>query len=167
MRTMTTIPPVKPYALEAGAGDAMFLGVHDVIFKATSLETEGRCSIFEAPIPVGDGVPMHIHRREDELFYILEGEFTIWVGEETIVATTGMFAFLPKGVPHAFRNTGTKSGRLLTTATPGGIEGMFGAFAEFLRDGEPNAPETLGRMAEIASRYGCEFLPPPAESLIK
>ena len=79
-------------------------------FLATGEETAQRYAMWEAIVPPGGGPPPHIHSREEESFYILEGEITFTVGEEKIVATTGMFANMPVGSLHSFKNNSDKDG---------------------------------------------------------
>ena len=78
-------------------------------FLATGEDTNGKYALWEAIVPPGGGPPPHVHSREEEGFYILEGEITFHVGDERIVATAGMFANMPVGTPHSFKNESAKS----------------------------------------------------------
>jgi mannose-6-phosphate isomerase-like protein (cupin superfamily) len=73
-------------------------------FLATGEETNGKYAMWEAIVPPGGGPPPHVHSREEEGFYILEGEITFTVGDERVVAKAGMFANMPVGTPHSFKN---------------------------------------------------------------
>src|SRR5437660_2006590 len=73
-------------------------------FLATGEDTNGNYAIWEAIVPPGGGPPPHVHSREEEGFYILEGEITLTVGGKRSVATAGMFANMPVGTPHSFKN---------------------------------------------------------------
>src|SRR5690348_9488159 len=73
-------------------------------FLATGEDTNGKYAIWEAIVPPGGGPPPHVHSREEEGFYILEGEITFQIGGERLVATAGTFANMPVGTPHAFMN---------------------------------------------------------------
>src|SRR3954454_20158727 len=77
-------------------------------FLATGEETDGKYALWEAIVPPGGGPPPHAHSREQEGFYVLDGEITLTVDGERTVAAAGTFANMPVGVPHAFRN---ESGR--------------------------------------------------------
>src|SRR3990172_10252416 len=77
-------------------------------FLATGEETNGKYAMWEAIVPPGGGPPPHIHSREEESFFILEGEITFQVGDEQIVAKTGTFANMPVGSQHSFKNTTDK-----------------------------------------------------------
>ena len=100
---------------------------------------------------------MHVHHREDEIFYILEGRFQVWCDGRTWTAEPGATIFLPRGVPHTFRNVGDSPGRKLITVVPGGFEGFFAAVAaRGLR-----IPEHLPQLQELGAAYGLAFTGPP------
>src|SRR5258707_11106632 len=94
-------------------------------FLATGEDTNGNYAMWEAIVPPGGGPPPHVHSREEEGFYILEGEITFHVGEKRIVATAGMFANMPVGTPHSFKNESNRSAKMLISVAPGGLEKMF------------------------------------------
>ena len=72
-------------------------------FLTTGEDTSGKYAMWEAIVPPGGGPPPHVHSREEEGFYIVEGEITLQIGEKRIVATAGMFANMPVGTPHSFK----------------------------------------------------------------
>ena len=93
---------IQPIALTREEGEALwFLGVLAII-KASGETTGGRCAIIEHLAPRGAGSPLHVHSREDEWFYVLDGELTFWVGGRIINAPAGSFVYGPRGVPHTF-----------------------------------------------------------------
>src|SRR5688572_32786853 len=73
-------------------------------FLATGEDTDSKYAMWEAIVPPGGGPPPHVHSREEEGFYILEGEITLQVGDQRIVVAPGMFANMPVGTPHSFKN---------------------------------------------------------------
>ena len=79
-------------------------------FLATGEDTNGKYALWEAIVPPGGGPPPHVHSREEEGFYILEGEITFQIGDERLVATAGMFANMPVGTPHSFKNESSQTG---------------------------------------------------------
>src|SRR3954470_11268457 len=81
-------------------------------FLATGEDTNGKYALWEAIVPPGGGPPPHVHSREEEGFYVLEGEITFTIGEESHVATAGSFANLPVGTPHSFKNESGKLARM-------------------------------------------------------
>ena len=81
-------------------------------FLAAGEDTNGRDAVWEAVVPPGGGPPPHVHSREEECFYVLEGEITFTVNGEKVVATTGTFANMPVGTPHSFKNESDRSAKI-------------------------------------------------------
>jgi len=77
-------------------------------FLATGEDTNGKYALWEAVVPPGGGPPPHVHSREEEGFYILEGEITFTIGDKRLVASAGMFANMPVGTPHSFKNESSR-----------------------------------------------------------
>jgi len=111
-------------------------------FLATGDDTDGKYALWEALVPPGGGPPPHVHSREEEGFYILEGEITLQVGEERIVAAAGMFANMPVGTPHSFKNESGKLARMLISVAPAGLEKMFFEVGVPLTNGPEDRQET-------------------------
>lgn len=129
-------------------------------FLTTSEETGGRYSMFEATVLPGGGPPPHIHRREDETFYVFEGEITFQIGDERRVATPGTFVHMPIGQQHAFKNETAQPAKMLISFAPAGLERMFFEVGKDLAHGElPDEPSTeeIERMLEAARPYGIEY----------
>lgn len=133
-------------------------------FMATGEETNGKYAMWEAIVPPGGGPPPHVHSREEESFYILEGEITFQVGEERIVASAGMFANMPAGVAHSFRNESTQPAKMVISVAPAGLEKMFFEFGVPLPAGSttalPPTKDEIEKLLAIASRYGIEIKVP-------
>ena len=91
-------------------------------FLATGEDTNGKYAMWEAIVPPGGGPPPHVHSREEEGFYVLEGEITFTIGETRLVAGTGMFANMPIGTPHSFKNESSRPAKMLISVAPAGIE---------------------------------------------
>jgi len=133
-------------------------------FLVTGAETGGAYFVMEALVPPGGGPPPHIHTREDETFYVLDGEVEFLLGEETVTARRGGFVNIPRGTVHRFINTGTDTARLVLTFTPAGIEHWFVETLERapngvgIEDVPDNVAEVAARYAEAAPRYGLEFV---------
>lgn len=92
---------------------------------ADSNMTDGRYMIVEAHVPPGGGPPPHVHSREEEGFYIIQGEMTFYTDEKSIKATAGSFINIPVGLAHWFRNESNRPVKMLILASPGGMENMF------------------------------------------
>src|SRR5262249_28418496 len=82
-------------------------------FLATGEDTNGKYALWEAIVPQGGGPPLHVHSREEEGFYVLEGEITFTINGERVVAVAGMFANMPVGTPHSFKNESSKPAKML------------------------------------------------------
>jgi mannose-6-phosphate isomerase-like protein (cupin superfamily) len=130
--------------------------------KAGADQTGGAFTLIEWSAPVGFGPPLHLHGREDEGFYLLEGEMIVDCGQQRWTAGPGDFAFLPRGIPHSFIVTNGPV-RGLQITTPSGFEQFIaelGRPAEHL--GLPNpSPPDVPRMIEAGQRYGHQILGPP------
>ena len=132
---------------------------HNIIFKAAGDDTRGAYTLCEYTAAPSAGPPPHIHHNDDEAFYLLEGELTVRVGGREALATAGSFVFLPRGVVHTFKNTGSGPARFLVIASPSGFERYLDDMAAaFLAAGAPPDPATS---AEIASKHGMEFVQTP------
>ena len=91
-------------------------------FLATGEETNGKYALWEAIVLPGGGPPPHVHSLEEEGFYILEGEITFTIGDKRLEASAGMFANMPVGTPHSFKNESTKPAKMLISIAPAGLE---------------------------------------------
>ena len=154
--------------LRPGAGRAVWVfGNQLLTCKVTAEQTSGAYSLFEALIRPQDGTPPHVQHREDECFYVLEGEFEFLMGEEVAGATPGTLLYVPRGTLHALKNIGEDAGRVLISQTPGGLhERFFEEIGEIAVDGEgPRARNfsDFATVAAIAAKYGIEMPPPPPE----
>src|SRR5436853_1957663 len=94
-------------------------------FLAPGEGTNGKYALWEAIVPPGGGPPPHVHSREEEGFYVLEGEIAFTVDGERVVARTGTFANMPVGTPHAFKNESDRPARMLISVAPAGLEELF------------------------------------------
>ena len=111
----------QPTLVRASEGESFSDGL---ICRVTTASTQGAYCAFEITTPPGEGVPLHVHDREDEIYYILEGAYEIECGGTIFTAEIGAMAVLPRGLTHAFRNVADTSSRALTLFIPGGFD-MF------------------------------------------
>jgi quercetin dioxygenase-like cupin family protein len=113
----------------------------------------------------GGGPPPHIHHREDEAFFVLEGQITFLLGDKKVVAKPGTFIQGPRGVPHAFKNEGNAPARMLILVTPPGFEKFMAEFAQPLPSFDsppvPVTPGDIEKLLAVAPKHGIEILPPP------
>lgn len=130
-------------------------------FLATGDETGGKYATWEAIVPPGGGPPPHVHSREEEGFFVLEGEITFQIGDDRIVAKAGTFANMPIGTPHSFKNESNSTAKMLITIAPAGLEQMFFEVSSPLPQGATTAPHPskadIEKLLEMAPRYGVEI----------
>lgn len=133
-------------------------------FLATGDDTNGKYAVWEALVPPGGGPPPHVHSREEEGFFVLEGEITFTVAGEKIVAKAGTFANVPVGTPHSFKNESGRPARMLITVAPAGLEQMFFEVGVPLAEGASTSPpptrDEIEKMLAVAPGYGIQILVP-------
>ena len=162
--TNTGSDAVAPIALAPGAGEALwFLGCL-VTVKASAEGTGGRVSVLEHLAPRGAGSPLHVHRLEDEWFYVLEGELTFWVGGEVIVAPAGSFVYGPRDIPHTFI-VSSEQARFLLVAEPAGMDAFVRSIAqpaaELAIPPAATEPPDMAVLGAAAAAAGIEVIGPP------
>ena len=128
--------------------------------------TDGALGLVEAAFWAGMGTPLHTHHREDEAFYVLEGEITFYIGDETYVAAPGTFVFAPRGIPHSFVFESDVV-RKLVTLTPGGADEHFRdpRFSDPARTltlpPPPEGPPDVAALVAAMEQHGIEVVGPP------
>jgi quercetin dioxygenase-like cupin family protein len=155
---------VTPIVAGPGEGEALwFLGVLATV-KASAETTGGAVAVIEHLAPRGTGSPLHVHSREDEWFYVIDGELTIWIDGETIVAPAGSFVFGPKGISHTFIVSSEKA-RFLLVTEPAGFEQFMRAAGEPAPRLEIPPPATeppdVAALSAAAAEFGIEITGPP------
>jgi quercetin dioxygenase-like cupin family protein len=150
---MKTVNSIATVVAPAQGKPLNILG-HSVTVKVARKETEGNYYVMEVVTPPGHGIPPHVHDREDEFIYVLEGEFEVMLGGELFKAPKGAQIFFPRHIPHAFTNVGTTAGKTLWTIIPGG---NFEDFFEEL-NALPAGPPDMGEVVRIFGKYGMEVL---------
>jgi quercetin dioxygenase-like cupin family protein len=133
-------------------------------FLATSEDTDGHYAIWEALVTPGGGPPLHVHSRETEGFFVLDGEMTFYVEDEVIRAQPGTWVHVPIGIRHRFQNESTAPARMLIQVAPGGLEKMFFETGVPVAPGTTVAPpvshEEIERLLAVAPKYGVTIFPP-------
>lgn len=148
-------------------GEGQLTGVAGDIYtiKTSGRETGGAYSVMEAIIPAQKGPPPHRHSREEESFFVLEGELEFFADGVRSVGGAGTWVTLPRGSLHYFKNIGQTPAKMLILAVPAGLEDYFievsqpqGTFSE------ENPPEMnekqIEMMIKTGPKYGIEIVPP-------
>jgi quercetin dioxygenase-like cupin family protein len=125
---------------------------------ASASDSNGVLGAVEVAGPGGAVPPLHVHHREDEAFYVVEGDYSVFVGENVIAAQPGSWVWGPRDVPHGYQIHSAR-GRHLSLIMPGGFEAFFEEAAAIATpDADPRSE--MGRLAAVAARYGVELLGP-------
>src|SRR5207245_1491204 len=128
----------QPILVPPGGGEKLNIAGSPISHKVKSKDTNGVFSVMEFVTPPGKGVALHVHEREDELVYLLEGEIEVTLGDQKMKAVQVVIALLPRGIPHGFTNVGNKPSRLLDTLLPGQFDNYFVELAGLFTRGEPS-----------------------------
>lgn len=144
-----------PVVVAPGAGKAVRGPVGGpLLFKVRGEQTNGALTVLENTIPPGTGPPLHVHDAQDEAWWIVSGAVRFQLGDELASAEAGAFVWVPRGVPHAFRNDGAVPATLLVLFTPSGMEPFFDAVS---KADEVRAED----FARLGARVGMTVVGPP------
>ena len=128
-----------------------------IALKLLCSATDDSNMLFEETLPAGTKSTFHLHHDSDEVAYVLSGEITFKIGDEVTVGGPGACAFMPRGVPHAWKSTGAETGHALFFYTPARAGGLI---EEQQRTGSNFSSMTESERAEMLRRYGWELLGP-------
>jgi quercetin dioxygenase-like cupin family protein len=141
----------KRRMISPGEGEQLQIGPGlGVVFKIEGQETGGAFSIVEHPIEPRQLVIPHVHEREDEFSYVLEGEIGARIGDEELTAGPGAYVLKPRGIPHTFWNPTDRPARILEIISPAGFEMFFRELGSMLAAGEPD----IAALMAMGARYG-------------
>lgn len=124
--------------------------------KLTSADSAGALSMFELKVPSRTGPARHVHHREDEWCYVVEGEFLFEAGDEKTTLPAGGSIWMPRGIPHVWANTSQTNGRLIVACRPGGFEKFFDELGRI-----PEANVSPATVKKVMAKYGMDYLGPP------
>lgn len=149
--------------LTQGEGESLWVLGDLYTFKATGKQTNGTFTVIDQIIQPQNGPPPHIHHREDETFYVLEGKFSFLCGDKQRVLEAGSFIYIPKGTIHTFKNINEQQGRLLVTITPAGLEDFFysiGTPAAGMATPPDFDPAVIDKLMKLANKYQMDIILP-------
>lgn len=142
------------------------IGVVDDLYRflATGEETDGKYAMWEANVPPGGGPPPHVHSREEESFYVLEGQMTFQLGDDRFVVEAGTLLNMPVGSLHCFKNECDQPARMILSVAPAGLDKMYFDVGQPVADDALSAPPPsqadIEKLLEAAPRYGIEIQVP-------
>lgn len=153
---------------QPGQGTSYWFGSDLYTFKVVGEDTGEAYALCEVVVAPQGGSPPHRHSREDESFYILEGELEFQLDAQTMVATVGTFLYSPKGQLHRFTNISSTPAKMLVWVTPAGFEKFMAEVGQAATSQVTPAPTLssvdLEKILATAPKYGIEIIPPPSES---
>lgn len=156
------MPTPHELLMKPGQGTSLSIVGDIVTLKAVSEDTNGQYTLFELQVDPDVGPPPHIHHREDEAFYIQEGELEFQLGNQTVIATPGTFLYSPQGHLHNFTNKTNQRAKMLVWCMPAGIEQFLAEVGVPVDDldgpSRPATPDAIRRVLAVAPKYGIEFL---------
>lgn len=150
------------HTLDKDEGPAVWFLNGLVTIKASGKQTSHAFSLVEMLTPVGGGAPYHVHRKDDETFYILEGQLEFISGEKRMTGGPGACVFLPRNIPHGFRVIGTSPARFLVYSAPAGFDEFVteaGVPATSLTLPTPSQPD-MAKLKALAAKHHIETLGP-------
>lgn len=145
-----------------GQGRAIDMGAFSMSLKADKADTNGAFTLLEATEPPNFGPPMHVHDAAGEAFYVLEGEYNIFIEDREYQCPAGSFVYIPAGVIHGFR-VGKIASRKLVIFSPAAMVGYFDELADASATGNQLSANSL---IETAERYGMRVLGPVPEGYL-
>jgi quercetin dioxygenase-like cupin family protein len=149
METITA----KPRMISSKQGDKYIIMGHGVTVKVHSGDGNNNF-VFELTTPPGAGIPPHIHTNEDEVLYVLQGEFEVMIGGDVFKATMGDCLNFVRNIPHAYTNTGTADAKTLWYVSPGrSFENFFAELSQY-----PPGPPDREKFNALCGKYGMTFL---------
>ena len=151
----------QAFVVAPDEGRFIDLGDFGMTLKADAQQTAGVVSVLEADEPPGFGPPVHVHHDAAEAFYVLEGEYIMYLGDREFTCPRGSFIFIPRGVQHGFR-VGTAPSRKLNFYFPAAMTGYFDDLAAALARDDVDDE----RLAEIARIHSMEVVGPPSERYV-
>ena len=153
--------------VQSGQGRSYYFGQDLYTFKAIGEDTGEAYALCEVIIAPQGGSPPHRHTREDEAFYIQDGELEFQLDDRTLIAGAGTFLHSPKGQLHRFTNMTSAPVKMLVWVTPAGFEKFMAEVGKVVHDqvipGASLTPEDLDRILATAPKYGIEIIPPQSE----
>jgi quercetin dioxygenase-like cupin family protein len=163
-RYMATQSSTQAYRVASGEGLAeVWWKTGRVTVKTSGAETQGRFGQVEVDDPLGTAPPLHVHHQDDESFYVVDGEVTVFADGDRIDLSAGDYALVPRGVPHSYLVRSERA-RLLVTFSPAGFEEFFVEVGMPGNGSDPPAGAVLPAPDEFARRlapYGCQIVGPP------
>jgi quercetin dioxygenase-like cupin family protein len=163
MNTNAQPATLHPYVRSAEPDNSFWYINQLMSALAEGEDTGGKLTVYEILFPPDSGPPLHVHEREDEAFYVIEGGLSVRMGDEDFEASAGSFVFQPRGIPHTFRSS-SDGARVLLLVVPSGFEGYFRALSRpaeamtFPPPAGPPSAEQVTQMEATLAEHGATFV---------
>lgn len=144
---------LKPKIIKNAEGHKQIVLGDNQTLKLTGKDTDGLYTLIEQYNDPEMEIPLHVHKYEDEVFHVLEGELEIQVGKEKTVLQAGDIGFCPRGIPHSWKVIGNNKAKVMLSIFPSGLERMFQEFAAL-----PAGPPDFKKVTEICEKYNIQFV---------
>lgn len=144
----------EPIVVLPNTGEELNIAGSQTVHTIKSKDTNGVSSVMEFVTLPGKGAALHVHEREDELVYLLDGEIEVTLGDQKMKAIPGVMALLPRGIPHGFTNIGSKPSRLLDTILPKLFDNYFVELAAPFAAGYPSEEQ----IDALSRKYRIKYL---------
>jgi quercetin dioxygenase-like cupin family protein len=151
---MSFFGATQPVVLSRGEGTHLDVLGETIRLLVSGQQTNGAFTVLSGTSPPGGGTPLHKHHNEDEALYVLEGEYAIQCGAQTVRAGPGSFVFAPREIPHKLTNVSTGPSTHLGIVSPAGFEGFFEEISQL------PPPPAVEKIKAIAAKYRLEILAP-------
>lgn len=143
----------SPLVVLPGGGERLSIPGSEFVHKVKSADTNNIFSVIQIITQPGKGVDLHVHEKEDELVYLLQGEIEVTLGDQTMLAVPGVTALLPRGIAHGFTNVGDTPSILIDTILPGRFDNYFAELSELYKAGDPAEQEIDALSEKYSIRY--------------
>jgi quercetin dioxygenase-like cupin family protein len=157
MGTTGSRPSLQPKIVAPGDGVSANLPGYTTTVKIFAAECGGQVLLAEVDATPGAGPPLHQHTYEDEMFYVLEGEFEITFGEDKHTVKAGSTVLAPRGIPHRFIGSGDRGGKLISVIMGDNFEKFYAKYESALAEETPD----WTRAAQVAQEHGIILLEGP------
>jgi len=162
--TETDVESSHPFVTRSGEGTAIWHLDNLMVFKAVAAATGNRLAVWEQLLPRHSSPPLHVHHRDDEAWYVLDGSVTFRVDGTDMTVEGGDFVWAPRGLAHSFR-VESQTARVLGFGIPAGFEEFFLATGrpapDLVLPPTPDRPPDLQQMLGHAQAAGCDIVGPP------
>jgi len=151
---MNSKAALSPQLSAPNQGETIHAVGVQMTFKTTGKDSDGQWLAVEYTAPPNfAGPPPHWHKITTEIFYVLEGNLTLNVDENTLQTGPGGLAFVPPGAVHSFSNQSSSPTQFLLVTSPAGLENYFSELTELVKQEPQWPPQDMGKVFTLMAKY--------------